>query len=132
MRFSDYRVAAAIAVRDMASARAFYQDVLGLVPATDAEPADNVAYVCAGDTRVYVFVSPNAGSSRATVAGWGVDDIEAVVDDLAARGVHCLHYDDPPLVTDPKGIVDFGAGNRVAYFPDPDGNILSISQAGAR
>jgi hypothetical protein len=58
-----------------------------------------------------------------------VDDLDAVVDELAARGVVFERYDQPPVVTDAKGIASFPDG-KVAYFTDPDGNVLSIgSQA---
>ena len=124
------RVGAAIAVSDMTRTRAFYEGVLGLAPATDHEPADNVRYVCGEGTVVHVFTTPHAGTATSTVAGWEVGDIEAVVDELAARGVGFEQYDEPGLRTDPRGIATFPGDNRVAYFKDPDGNILSIAQPG--
>jgi catechol 2,3-dioxygenase-like lactoylglutathione lyase family enzyme len=126
MTLSEYRVGAAIAVSDIDRARAFYEGKLGLAPATDHEPADNVTYRCGGDSVIHVFLSPFAGTAKSTMAGWDVPDIEAVVDELTSRGVPFEHYSEGPILTDERGIADFGGGNRVAYFTDPDGNILSL------
>jgi catechol 2,3-dioxygenase-like lactoylglutathione lyase family enzyme len=126
---SNYRVAAAVAVSDMPRARAFYEGRLGLVPDAEADHEGNVRYVCGAGTLIHVFVSPYAGTAQSTVAGWGVDDIDAVVDELAAKGVEFEQYDEPGLVTDERGIATFEGDAKVAYFKDPDGNVLSIAQA---
>ena len=126
MSLSDFPVGAAAAVSDMDRACRFYEDKLGLRRASDHEPADNVTYLCAGGTKFHVFLSPNAGTSKATLAGWYVDEIEEVVRDLDAKGVVFEQYDEPGLTTDEQGIAHFGP-NKVAYFKDPDGNILSIA-----
>ena len=60
--------------------------------------------------------------------GWGVDDVEEVVDELTSKGVTFERYDEGPIVTDEKGIATFDGGARVAYFKDPDNNTLSIAQ----
>jgi catechol 2,3-dioxygenase-like lactoylglutathione lyase family enzyme len=130
MGLAGCRVAAAIAVSDMARAREFYETVLGLSPATDHEPENNVRYECGGGTVVHVFTTPHAGATSATVAGWGVDDIEAIVDELTGRGVVFEQYDEDGLRTDARGIATFPGDNRVAYFKDPDGNVLSVAQPG--
>jgi catechol 2,3-dioxygenase-like lactoylglutathione lyase family enzyme len=129
MGLSEYKVAAAIAVSDMDSARAFYEGKLGLSPATDHEPEDNRAYRCGEGSVIHVYSSPeHAGRSTATLAGWYVDDIERVVDELASKGVAFERYDEGPIITDDKGIATFEGGGRVAYFKDPDGNTLSVAQ----
>ena len=101
--------------------------MLGLVPGTDT--GDNVGYPCGGDTQINVYLSPNAGTAAFTIAGFDVDDVEAVVDQLTAQGVTFERYDEPPIVTDAKGIAHFEGDAKVAYFKDPDGNILSLAQA---
>jgi catechol 2,3-dioxygenase-like lactoylglutathione lyase family enzyme len=68
-------------------------------------------------------------TSTATLASWGVDDAERVVDELVGRGVAFERYDEDPIVTDEKGIATFEGDAKVAYFRDPDGNTLSIAQA---
>ncbi len=79
---------------------------------------------------IHVCLSPDhAGRSPATLAGWGVDDIEKVVDDLVASGVFFERYDEASIVTNEKGIATFDGGAKVAYFKDPDGNTLAIAQA---
>jgi catechol 2,3-dioxygenase-like lactoylglutathione lyase family enzyme len=122
---SDHRVGAAIAVAEMARAREFYEEVLGLVVDTDS--GNNVAYSCADGTIIHVFETPNAGNATATLAGWEVYDIERAVHDLSAQGVIFEHYDAGPIITDASGIATFEGDAKVAYFKDPDGNILSIA-----
>jgi hypothetical protein len=83
---NEYKVAAAIAVSDMESAREFYERKLGLSPATGHEPDDNRAYRCGEGSVIHVYSSPgHAGRSTATLAGWYVDDVEGIVDELALR-----------------------------------------------
>ena len=123
----DYRCGVSAAVSDMQRARQFYEGVLGLVPGTDT--GDNVGYPCGGDTQINVYLSPNAGSATFTIAGFDVHDIEAVVSELTQQGVTFEQYDEPPIVTDAQGIAHFEGDAKVAYFKDPDGNILSLAQA---
>lgn len=86
-------------------------------------------YRCAEGTVFHVYISEYAGMSGATVVGWGVDDLESVVDELTGKGVVFEHYDEPGLKTDEKGIATFEGNAKVAYFKDPDGNALSTAQA---
>jgi hypothetical protein len=84
MGLSRYKVAAAIAVSDMDRAREFYEGKLGLLVSIDS--ADNLQYRCAEGTVMHVYLSPeHAGKSTATLVGWGVDDVEGVVDELTSR-----------------------------------------------
>ena len=79
---------------------------------------------------MHVYLSPeHAGKSTATLAGWGVDDVEEVVDELTSEGVTFERYDEGPIITDERGIASFEGGDKVAYFRDSDGNTLSIAQA---
>jgi len=127
MGLGEYRVAAAVAVSDMDRARAFYEGKLGLSVGTDS--GDNVAYRCGEGTVIHVYLSPDhAGKATATLAGWYVDDVESIVDELVFNGVAFERYDEGPTTTDEKGIATFDGGARVAYFKDPDGNTLSIAQ----
>ncbi len=127
MGLSRYKVAAAIAVSNMNRAREFYEGKLGLSVGIDS--GDNLQYRCAEGSVFHVYLSPeHAGKSTATLAGWGVNDVERVVDELASRGVTFERYDEGPIITDEKGIATFEGGAKVAYFRDPDGNTLSIAQ----
>jgi len=128
MGLSRYKVAAAVAVSNMDRAREFYEGKLGLSVGIDS--VDNLRYRCAEGTVMHVYLSPeHAGKSTATLVGWGVDDVEGVVDELTSRGVAFERYDEGPIITDEKGIATFEGGVKVAYFRDPDGNTLSIAQA---
>ena len=128
MSLSKYKVAAGIAVSDMSVAREFYEEKLGLLVGIDS--GDNVQYRCGEGTVMHVYLSPeHAGKSTATLAGWGVNDIEMVVDELASKGVSFERYSEGSIVTDEKGIATFDGDAKVAYFKDPDGNTHSIAQA---
>ena len=128
MGLSRYKVAAGFAVSDMDRAREFYEGKLGI--SVGINSGDNVQYRCAEGTVLHVYLSPeHAGKSTATLAGWDVDDVERVVDELASNGVAFERYEEGPIVTDEKGIATFEGSAKVAYFGDPDGNTLSIAQA---
>jgi hypothetical protein len=59
--------------------------------------------------------------------GWYVEDIEGVVEELTSRGVVFEGYDEPPIVTDGRGIATFEDGEKATYFKDPDGHVLSLA-----
>lgn len=126
MSLSNYRVGAAIAVTDMDRAREFYEGKLAFRAAGD-DPDGGRTYECAEQTTVHVFPSPLANPAGVTVAGWTVDDLERLVDELIANGVAFEHYDDPAIATDEKGIATFGE-SKGAWLKDPDGNVLALVQ----
>jgi catechol 2,3-dioxygenase-like lactoylglutathione lyase family enzyme len=128
MVLSNYKVGAGFAVSDMARAREFYEGKLGLSVSIDS--LNNVQYRCAEDSVLHIYLSPeHVGKSTETLASWGVDDIERVVDELTRRGVTFEKYDEPGLRTDERGIATFEGDAKVAYFKDPDGHTLSIAKA---
>src|SRR5918993_3381890 len=103
MSLSEYKVAAAVAVSDMDRAREFYEGKFGLLVGIDS--GDNVQYRCAEGTVMHVYLSPeHVGKSTATLAGWGVEDVERVVEKLASKGVTFERYDEGAIVTDERGI----------------------------
>ena len=131
MGLGAYKVVAGLAVSDMDGAVGFYEGKLGLTEWTGSE--DNRAYECGEGTILHVYLSPDhAGGTSATLASWYVEDIESLVDDLMSRGVVFERYYDPPILTDDRCIATFEGGAKVAYFKDPDGNTLSLAQAGGR
>ncbi len=112
-----------VAVRDIETARRFYQDTLGLTP-VDAQGKEVIVFG-SGDTLVNVYRSQYAGSNKATAVTWAVGDrVDAVVRALKEKGVAFEHYDMPGITLD--GDVHVGHGMRVAWFKDPDGNILNL------
>jgi len=128
MVLSNYKVGAGLAVSDMDRAREFYEGKLGLLVSIDS--AENVQYRCAENSVLHIYLSPeHAGKSTETLASWGVDNIERVVEELTKRGVTFEQFDEPGLKTNEKGIATFEGNAKVAYFKDPDDHTLSIAQA---
>lgn len=127
MGLSSCRMAASIAVSDMVRASQFYEGRLGLSAAKE-QPDGSRIYVGADGASLHIYESPDhAGKVTATVATWFAADLEQMVDELTANGVTFELYDEPPLVTDGRGIASTGDG-RVAWFRDPDGNTFAIEQ----
>jgi predicted enzyme related to lactoylglutathione lyase len=120
-------VVAFVATRDPDRARAFYEGVLELTVVAD-EPFALV--FDAHGTTLRVQKLQELAPARHTVLGWLVPDIAAAVRQLSARGVVCERY--PGLPQDDLGICTFPGGGRVAWFKDPDGNTLSLTEGGHR
>jgi catechol 2,3-dioxygenase-like lactoylglutathione lyase family enzyme len=124
---ADHDAVAMIAVKDLAVARRFYEGVLGL-EAVDAQGEELVVFR-SGGTVLNVYRSQYAGTNRATAVTWAVgDDVDRLVEALKAEGVTFEHYDMPGMTR--EGDVHVGGPMRVAWFKDPDGNILSIVNGG--
>ena len=128
----DGKVAARIPVRDLQRARTFYAEKLGLEPSE--ERPGGLLYRC-GSGEFALFESAGAASGDHTQMGWEVEDIEATVEQLRARGVVFEEYDFPGLRT-VGGIAEVagnypskgGVGERAAWFRDGDGNLFGIGQ----
>jgi predicted enzyme related to lactoylglutathione lyase len=116
-------IRAYIPVSDVARARKFYEQIVGLTP--KEEYAGGVIYECGG-AEVFMYPTPNAGTSKASQAYWAVDDVEAEVAQLKARGVAFEEYDMPGVAM--KNSIATGGGAKTAWFRDTEGNILAISQ----
>lgn len=116
-------IRAYIPVSDVSRARRFYEDKVGLRP--KLEFAGGVVYECGG-TQVFMYPTPNAGTSKASQAFWEVADVEAEVAELRSRGVKFEDYDIPGMKT-VNGIFT-GGGARTAWFKDTEGNVMAISQ----
>ena len=111
-----------VAVSDIDRARKFYEDKLGLK--TKNEMEGELLTMESGDTLINVYRSEFAGTNKATALTFGVDDVESEVRDLKDKGIFFEHYDLPGLKL--RGDVHVGDGMKMAWFKDPDGNILSI------
>ena len=118
----DTDAVATLAVKDLGVAAKFYGETLGLSRA-GAEDHESLVFE-SGDTKINVYRSGFAGSNKATAVTWAVDDVEDVVRALKAKGVRFEHYDLPQ--TTREGDVHVSGDIRVAWFKDPDGNILSV------
>jgi catechol 2,3-dioxygenase-like lactoylglutathione lyase family enzyme len=115
-------VVATIAVKDLKSARKFYEGTLGLY-VEDARNPEAVTYT-SGESRLFVYRSEFAGTNKATAVTWISKDLDAVAAGLKARGVAFEHYDFPNMKR--EGDVHVAGSMRAAWFKDPDGNILAI------
>jgi catechol 2,3-dioxygenase-like lactoylglutathione lyase family enzyme len=120
----DARIVPYLPASDVARARKFYEQTLGLVP--KEEYAGGVFYECGKGSVVFLYQSAGAGTSKASQAFWAVDNVEAEVADLKAKGVVFEEFDIPEGKT-VDGIAT-GGGAKTAWFKDPDGNILAVSQ----
>jgi catechol 2,3-dioxygenase-like lactoylglutathione lyase family enzyme len=119
----DKEAVANIAVKNLETAKKFYEETLGLTQ-IDAEGQEVIVFR-SGNSKIYVYKSQYAGTNQATALTWAVGkDIEGVVQALKAKGVAFEHYDMPDMTREDDIHV---AGNmKVAWFKDPDGNILNI------
>jgi predicted enzyme related to lactoylglutathione lyase len=120
---SSAPIRAYIPASNIPRARKFYEQLIGLRPRE--EYAGGVIYECGG-AEVFLYPTPNAGTSKASQAYWQVTDVEAEVAELKSRGVKFEHYNMPGIQMI-NSIVTAG-GARTAWFKDTEGNILAISQ----
>jgi catechol 2,3-dioxygenase-like lactoylglutathione lyase family enzyme len=114
---------ATVAVKDLGTARRFYEGTLGLEPASGENP--EFASYRTGNTSILVYRSQYAGTNRATAVTWPVgDEVEDVVRALKAKGVKFERYDLPG--TTRNGDVHVAGEQKAAWFKDPDGNIIGV------
>ena len=119
----DHDSSAIVAVTDLARARDFYGEMLGLDLAE--EGPEGVLVYRTGATSLVVYASAYAGTNRANAVVWGVgEDFDAIVATLEGRGAAFLHY---PEIGRLEGNVHHAGGARLAWLADPDGNILHIN-----
>lgn len=119
-----YPISVRVAAKDLGRARAWYAERLGLTP--EAEEMGGLWYRFAGDTWLFLYETPAAGTARNTVAGWTVDDLAAVMAELRSRGVVFEDYDLGDFKTD-DGVLELG-GAKAAWFTDSEENIFELSQ----
>ena len=116
-------------VDDTAAARTFYSDALGL--SVSEGPMGNLDIALPTGSHVFVYPKPDHQPAGFTVLNLVVEDIDAAVDDLNAKGVTTKIYDDAQLPTDAKGIARGKSQNQgpdIAWFRDPAGNVMSVLQ----
>lgn len=113
-----------IPAKDVARARKFYEEKIGLTP--QREIAGGVVYAFGKETWCFLYPTPHAGTSQASQAFWHVDDIEREFAELKARGVTFEQYDMPGV--DQNGILT-GGGAKAAWFKDTEGNIMALVQS---
>lgn len=129
---NNAKVATRLPAQDLRRAKAFYAEKLDLEPVEERE--GGLRYVDGRGGEFALFTSAGAASGQHTQMGWEVEDIEATVAELGARGVVFEDYDLPGLTT-VNGIAEIegnypskGTGERAAWFRDSEGNLLGIGQ----
>jgi catechol 2,3-dioxygenase-like lactoylglutathione lyase family enzyme len=119
----DKEAVANIAVKDLETAKKFYEGTLGLTQ-IGAEGQEVIVFR-SGSSTIYVYRSQYAGTNQATAVTWVVGkDIESIVQELKAKGVTFEHYNMPDVTR--EGDVHVSGNMKVAWFKDPDGNILNV------
>ena len=113
-----------IPAKDVARARQFYENTLGIQPKEDY--AGGVIYEFGKGTGCFLYPTPNAGTSKASQAFWQVEDVEREVAELKARGVVFEEYDLPGVQM--QNSIATAGGAKTAWFKDTEGNILAVSQ----
>lgn len=119
----DKNVHAVIAVKDLEVAKKFYSETLGLQLGDENPGGVNCI---SGNQNIFLYQSDFAGTNKATAVSWEVEDVGSAVNDLKGRGVSFEHYDNMPGVT-LEGDIHVMGQLKAAWFKDPDGNILCIS-----
>ncbi|HEU0040804.1 MAG TPA: VOC family protein [Jiangellaceae bacterium] len=114
------------AVDDMKAAVAFYADTLGLDVSVVDEEGGLFSLNIAGGTTIFGYAKPDHTPATFTILNFPVDDVEAAVDSLTARGVAFERYDG--FDQDGKGI-NRGGGPLIAWFKDPAGNVLAVLES---
>jgi catechol 2,3-dioxygenase-like lactoylglutathione lyase family enzyme len=122
----DKDAAATLAVKDIDTARNFYENTLGLAQIENGSPDPTAALYRSGRSAVLVYQSGYAGTNQATAASWAVgDEFDAIVESLKGKGVTFERYDDLPGTTR-EGDVHVMGDLKAVWFKDPDGNILNL------
>jgi catechol 2,3-dioxygenase-like lactoylglutathione lyase family enzyme len=115
------------AVDDLERARAFYGETLGLeVEVIDDAPGLMTIHL-AGGRDTFVYLKPDHEPANYTILNFPVDDIDAAVEELSAKGVSFERYEG--MEQDERGVAR-GPGPDIAWFRDPAGNILSVLEQG--
>ena len=120
---SDADLIGFVGTADLARARAFYESTLGL---SVLEEDPYAIAVDANGTMLRITTVPEFSPAGHTVCGWRVDDIGAAIHELVEQGVSFLRYDG--MDQDALGAWTAPSRAQVAWFNDPDGNVLSLTQ----
>jgi catechol 2,3-dioxygenase-like lactoylglutathione lyase family enzyme len=125
--FKDSKAFSGFAVNDIAAAKSFYGDTLGL-DVKDG-PMGILELHLGGGPTVMVYPKEDHQPATYTILNFPVASVDRAVDDLTKAGVRMEHYDMPDIKTDERGIARDDRGPTIAWFRDPAGNILSVLEA---
>lgn len=126
MMLRNARVMPTIPAQDMARAKAFYSQKLGLTAAQELEGGAGVIYECGDGFGFLLFPSAGESSGTHTQMAFEVDDAPATVKELRGRGVTFEEYDLPGFKT-VDSIAETG-GVKGAWFKDSEGNLIAVGE----
>jgi catechol 2,3-dioxygenase-like lactoylglutathione lyase family enzyme len=121
---AKYDVIAFVTIVDIERAKSFYRDTLGLTLLSEEPPFALV--FDANGIMLRLGMGKELPEVPGTVLGWGVPDITSAVQEMERAGVRFERF--PGMKQDELGIWSAPGGAKVAWFKDPDGNILSLSE----
>lgn len=124
---SNAKAFSSFSVDDLAAAKTFYGDTLGLNVKETPEGLE--LHLAGGGSPVFIYPSDDYHAPEHTVLNFIVDDVDATVDDLVKRSIRMEQYDQPGIKTDAKGVFRNTGGpgpKAIAWFKDPAGHILSV------
>jgi catechol 2,3-dioxygenase-like lactoylglutathione lyase family enzyme len=124
---ADSKAFNSFAVPDLEAAREFYGETLGLKLSEEVRGMPLLTLHLGGDRPTMIYPKPDFEPATYTILNFPVEDVEAAVDELSARGVQFEKYDG--FDQDEKGIAR-GNGPDIAWFKDPAGNVLSVLRVG--
>lgn len=122
--FANSPAFSGFSTNDIAAARQFYAETLGLV--VEEDEGGMLTLTLGGGGSVLIYPKPDHAPASFTVLNFPVDDIEAAIDELNARGIETKIY---PDLGDERGIMR-GYGPDIAWFTDPAGNVISVLVTG--
>ena len=121
----DSKAFSSFSVNNLADAKAFYTDVLGLEVTNN--PMGILEIHVSGSSNIMLYPKPNHEAATFTVLNFLAPNIDNAVDALIVKGIVFEQYDSEYMKTDEKGIArGDGRGPNIAWFKDPAGNILSV------
>jgi predicted enzyme related to lactoylglutathione lyase len=120
--FADTKAFSGFSVNDLAAAKQFYGETLGVRVSELAEGL--LQLEIAGGRNILVYEKSDHTPATFTILNFPVEDIDAAVDELTRRGVSFVRYEG--FGQDEKGISRDAAGPPIAWFTDPAGNVLSV------
>lgn len=127
--FKDTPAFSGFSVDNEASAKQFYRDTLDIN--IEEQPGMGFRLLFPNGQRVFVYAKPDHTPASFTVLNFPVENIDQAIDELNAKSIECIQYDNPQMPQDEKGVLrglSHQMGPDIAWFKDPAGNVLSILQ----
>ena len=122
----DLQAFSSFSTNDVAAAKRFYGDTLGL---DVSEGNEGLNLTLPGGGNVFLYPKPNHEPASFTVLNFQTSDLAAEMATLRGKGIEFERYDMPDLKTDPDGVMRSGEGPEIAWFKDPAGNVISLINA---